>query len=315
MRRGGGIDWGWQIVRRTAYAALQELVKTALTRLSLKSSHANLPARRRSGTGALAAGPAAERRTRGDVAAPHGRRAPVAAGGRLRRGRAGPGPARWRRHGAAAPAAPHRPQAAGADHHGPRRDREPPRRPGRRRRRLPGQALRGLRVTGAAARGDAPLARLRGRRGRRRMAAARPGAGRAAHGSAARRRARVAVAHGVQPAADPGEAAGPRRHPAPAGEPRALPDGRPQPRRAHLQPAPQDRRRLYPHGARRRLPRGTPLSAAATGPAPAQRSLFRRSMGAVLVVLFLTWAALVARELIDIGLLQVRNGQAENALW
>lgn len=49
--------------------------------------------------------------------------------------------------------------------------------------------------------------------------------------------------------------------------------------------------------------------------APAQRSLFRRSMGAVFAVLFLTWLALVARELIDIGLLQVRNGQAENALW
>ncbi|RQO61140.1 two-component sensor histidine kinase [Paucibacter sp. KBW04] len=49
--------------------------------------------------------------------------------------------------------------------------------------------------------------------------------------------------------------------------------------------------------------------------APAQRSLFRRSMGAVFGVLFLTWLALVARELIDISLLQVRNGQAENALW
>lgn len=48
---------------------------------------------------------------------------------------------------------------------------------------------------------------------------------------------------------------------------------------------------------------------------PPQRSLFRRSVGAVFVVLFLTWLALVARELIDIGLLQVRNGQAENALW
>ena len=53
----------------------------------------------------------------------------------------------------------------------------------------------------------------------------------------------------------------------------------------------------------------------ASAAVPAQRSLFRRSVGAVFVVLFLTWLALVARELIDIGLLQVRNGQAENALW
>lgn len=47
----------------------------------------------------------------------------------------------------------------------------------------------------------------------------------------------------------------------------------------------------------------------------AQRSLFRRSLGAVLSVLFLTWAVLVARELFDIRVLQVRNGQAENILW
>lgn len=46
-----------------------------------------------------------------------------------------------------------------------------------------------------------------------------------------------------------------------------------------------------------------------------QRSLFRRSFGAVFAVLFLTWLALVARELIDIGVLQARNGQAENQLW
>lgn len=49
--------------------------------------------------------------------------------------------------------------------------------------------------------------------------------------------------------------------------------------------------------------------------APAQRSLFGRSVGALFAVLFLTWLVLVARELIDIGVLQVRNGQAENALW
>ncbi len=46
-----------------------------------------------------------------------------------------------------------------------------------------------------------------------------------------------------------------------------------------------------------------------------QRSLFRRSLGAVLSVLFLTWVFLVARELIDIRVLQVKNGQAENILW
>ncbi len=47
----------------------------------------------------------------------------------------------------------------------------------------------------------------------------------------------------------------------------------------------------------------------------APRSLFRRSLGAVFCVLFLIWLALVARELIDIRVLQVRNGQAENILW
>jgi signal transduction histidine kinase len=47
----------------------------------------------------------------------------------------------------------------------------------------------------------------------------------------------------------------------------------------------------------------------------APRSLFRRSLGAVFAVLFLCWAFLVARELIDIRVLQVRNGQAENLLW
>lgn len=47
----------------------------------------------------------------------------------------------------------------------------------------------------------------------------------------------------------------------------------------------------------------------------AQRSLFRRSLGAVFAVLFCTWLALVARELIDISVLQARNGQAENQLW
>lgn len=46
-----------------------------------------------------------------------------------------------------------------------------------------------------------------------------------------------------------------------------------------------------------------------------QRSLFRRSLGAVGAVLFLCWAFLVARELIDIRVLQVKNGQAENILW
>ncbi|MFT7722866.1 MAG: ATP-binding protein [Roseateles sp.] len=46
-----------------------------------------------------------------------------------------------------------------------------------------------------------------------------------------------------------------------------------------------------------------------------QRSLFRRSLGAVFCVLFLIWLVLVARELIDIRVLQVRNGQAENILW
>jgi two-component system sensor histidine kinase QseC len=46
-----------------------------------------------------------------------------------------------------------------------------------------------------------------------------------------------------------------------------------------------------------------------------QRSLFRRSLGAVAAVLFLSWLFLVARELIDIRVLQVKNGQAENVLW
>jgi two-component system sensor histidine kinase QseC len=49
--------------------------------------------------------------------------------------------------------------------------------------------------------------------------------------------------------------------------------------------------------------------------ADAPRSLFRRSLGAVFAVLFLCWLVLVARELIDIRVLQVRNGQAENMLW
>jgi len=49
--------------------------------------------------------------------------------------------------------------------------------------------------------------------------------------------------------------------------------------------------------------------------ASAPRSLFRRSLGAVFAVLFLCWLFLVARELIDIRVLQVRNGQAENRLW
>jgi len=47
----------------------------------------------------------------------------------------------------------------------------------------------------------------------------------------------------------------------------------------------------------------------------APRSLFRRSLGAVFAVLFLCWLFLVARELIDIRVLQVRNGQAENIMW
>ncbi|MCY4745262.1 ATP-binding protein [Pelomonas sp. UHG3] len=53
------------------------------------------------------------------------------------------------------------------------------------------------------------------------------------------------------------------------------------------------------------------MSAAASAP----RSLFRRSLGAVFAVLFLCWLFLVARELIDIRVLQVKNGQAENMLW
>ncbi len=56
------------------------------------------------------------------------------------------------------------------------------------------------------------------------------------------------------------------------------------------------------------------MTAADTAQAP-QRSLFRRSVFAVFGVLFLTWAGLVARELIDISMLQARNGQAENVLW
>ncbi len=56
-------------------------------------------------------------------------------------------------------------------------------------------------------------------------------------------------------------------------------------------------------------------AAPAAAARPAHRSLFRRSLGAVFAVIFLTWAALIARELIDIGLLQSRNGQAENQLW
>ena len=50
-------------------------------------------------------------------------------------------------------------------------------------------------------------------------------------------------------------------------------------------------------------------------PQDAPRSLFRRSLGAVFAVLFLCWLFLVARELIDIRVLQVKNGQAENMLW
>jgi len=61
-------------------------------------------------------------------------------------------------------------------------------------------------------------------------------------------------------------------------------------------------------------PRADSTAPAATA-RPAHRSLFRRSLGAVFAVIFLTWAALIARELIDIGLLQSRNGQAENQLW
>lgn len=47
----------------------------------------------------------------------------------------------------------------------------------------------------------------------------------------------------------------------------------------------------------------------------ARRSLFKRTLGAVFAVIFLTWIGLMARELIDIGWLQSRNGQAENQLW
>lgn len=57
------------------------------------------------------------------------------------------------------------------------------------------------------------------------------------------------------------------------------------------------------------------MSAVAATTAAAPRSLFRRSLGAVAGVLFLIWLALVARELIDIRVLQVKNGQAENMLW
>lgn len=49
--------------------------------------------------------------------------------------------------------------------------------------------------------------------------------------------------------------------------------------------------------------------------AEARRSLFKRTLGAVFVVIFVTWIGLMARELIDIGWLQSRNGQAENQLW
>jgi hypothetical protein len=47
----------------------------------------------------------------------------------------------------------------------------------------------------------------------------------------------------------------------------------------------------------------------------ARRSLFKRTLGAVFAVIFLIWVGLTARELIDIGWLQSRNGQAENQLW
>lgn len=52
----------------------------------------------------------------------------------------------------------------------------------------------------------------------------------------------------------------------------------------------------------------------ATGPA-AHRSLVKRSLWAAFTVMFLTWTALITRELVDIELLQSRNGQAENQLW
>lgn len=45
------------------------------------------------------------------------------------------------------------------------------------------------------------------------------------------------------------------------------------------------------------------------------RSLVKRSLWAVFAVIFLTWVALITRELIDIELLQSRNGHAENQLW
>ncbi len=48
---------------------------------------------------------------------------------------------------------------------------------------------------------------------------------------------------------------------------------------------------------------------------PAHRSLVKRSLWAVFAVMFLTWLALISRELVDIELLQSRNGQAENQLW
>lgn len=60
------------------------------------------------------------------------------------------------------------------------------------------------------------------------------------------------------------------------------------------------------------------MTDAASTPAPplaTPRSLFRRSLGAVLGVMLTIWLVLVARELIDIRLLQVNNGQAENILW
>ncbi|KZS00994.1 Uncharacterized protein APZ42_002487, partial [Daphnia magna] len=146
-----------------------------------------------------------------------------------------------------------------------------------------------------------------------------PGAGRAPHGAEPRRRAHQPLAHRVRHPADPAQAARSRGHAPPAGEQDPEPDRRPQPRCAHLQSAPQDRRGLYPHRARHwlsdRAERVSLLAAAPASRRPAHRSLFRRSLGAVFAVIFLTWAALIARELIDIGLLQSRNGQAENQLW
>ena len=74
----------------------------------------------------------------------------------LRRAGARPGPARHRRHDLAAPLAPERPDAAGADPDRARRRRAAHRRSGCRRRRLPDQADHHRRTGGAAARDAAP---------------------------------------------------------------------------------------------------------------------------------------------------------------